>query len=130
MSAILKFAEGVADDVGRLATPAADDGTSVRKAVNWASLIETVISVAMELIGNCPNNDAKLKESLRGPSVVQRGFMLFKVKSACDCNGAFGRFRGDVRAIADSMIGRVAQMAEPELDGLIAEVRGFQNDPF
>lgn len=127
MSHLEKFAEGVADDVGR-AAPSND--TDLHGAVDWAALIEMVISLVMSMIGGCGNNDSRIRHSVQQPTRLQRAYLLTKVKSSCECCGVFGRFRGDVKMIADSMASRAAAMPEADLTEMIGEARGFENSPF
>lgn len=125
MAHLERFAEGVADDLGRQALAEGEHG-----AVDWASLIEMVMSIVMSLMGNCANDDAKIKRSIQSPTRLQRAFLLSKVKDHCECCGPNNRFRGDVKAICDCMVARTASMPDPDLTALIQEASGFENNPF
>lgn len=138
MSMLLKFGEAVADELGRknepvTDTPAAigdsDVAQAVRYGFDWSILINAAIALAMELIGNCPANDSRVKRSLQNPSRLQTAHLMRKTKEQCECCGLV-RFNGDVRKISDAMTNVVAQMPESDLDAMIEEARGFENDPF
>ena len=109
-----EFSELVAVDIEG---PPSDPG-----AVEWLVIIEMIMTMIAQIMENCPQSDAGLREAVKRPTLWQRVQVRRVVKD--NASDGFGlRWRNKANRIADSMLALAAKQDDTVIDAVIDQVR-------
>lgn len=115
------FAELVAADVAGVPKSEVCAGVDAG-AVEWVILVELIMGFITQMLEQCQQNKASLRESVKNPTRWQRVRAHSVVKANCDeCSGF--RWRQRARQMTDALLTLAAQQEDTVIDQVIDQVR-------
>lgn len=129
MTTVLQnFSEGVVASVVGVTKQQLRDGIVSGKPVvgidpiSFVALIEAIAAAIASIIGNCPQNDAAVRESIKKPSWWQRVRTQRIVRDHVeDCAGF--RWRRQSTRVVEEVLAQAAAASDAEIDAAIDQVR-------
>ena len=128
ITVLQNFSESVVASVIGVPKSALRDGLVGGKPVvgidpiSLVALIEAIAAAISNIIGNCPQNDVAVRESIKSPSWWQRVRTQRIVRDHVeDCAGF--RWRRQSTRVVEEVLAQAAASSDSEIDAAIDQVR-------
>jgi hypothetical protein len=99
---------------------------------DWASFLaflQAIAEMIMELMGNCPMSDERLREVVRDPGFMQRVRVRRTARECLNNTSVVSRgWRSYVGEVSDAILTRGPLVSDATLDEILEEVREYNSE--